>query len=167
MKKIIFLFLSGVLLSISSYSQSLDRITLSSGGVSCDSMSATLGELLVFSLTNGGYSFSAGGQSDEENTGGFLVGTAPACVQKENHAISVYPNPVKEVINVKIDGSKVSALYLVLFDAGGKLVMQKTVNFENGLFVIDVHSLAAGSYSLNGYTNSGERLDPVVFTKVE
>jgi hypothetical protein len=167
MKKILFLLVFTVLGYLSSFSQTLDRITIAAGGISSDSMSATIGELFVFSMSNGGYSLDAGGQSDNKNTGGIGAGITPVNVQKDDNKVLLYPNPVKDIINIQINGTQESALYLVIFDASGKLSLQRSTEFKNGLFSIDVQSLASGIYTMNGYTNSGKRLAPVVFTKVD
>jgi hypothetical protein len=166
MKKILFLLLFILPGYISCFSQTLDRITIAAGGISSDSMSATIGELFVFSMSNGGYSLDAGGQSDNKNTGGLGAGISPIS-QKDGDKVLLYPNPVKDIINIQINGSQESAIYLVIFDASGKLALQRTAKYENGLFNIGVQSLVPGIYTMNGYTNSGQRLAPVVFTKVE
>ena len=115
--------------------QNLDRVTLSSGGISHEGISATIGELFVFSINADGISLDAGGQSDEEDTGGVpdLPTANPLQVEQKMQTM-VYPNPVEDLLNLQINGLKSETVAFQVFDALGKLVLQQTKSSSEKLY---------------------------------
>ena len=59
---------------------------------------------------------------------------------------TLYPNPAVSVVHIGFSSS--SAAALVVYDANGKAVMQKTISSGSGSQTINVSSLAAGVYTI-------------------
>ena len=59
--------------------------------------------------------------------------------------ISIYPNPAKTHIKLKVNG-KEGALNLKIFDLKGQIVMRKEISQENNL--INISSLKHGMYTI-------------------
>lgn len=62
--------------------------------------------------------------------------------------IAVYPNPVRNVLNVRINADKADRATLALTDISGKLVLTRSVQIVAGpnLVPVQVNSLSAGTY---------------------
>ena len=63
-------------------------------------------------------------------------------------AIFVYPNPAKEFINVEFSGLSDENISIEIIDVFGKVVQKENRKNENGIFNLNVSSLAAGYYVL-------------------
>ncbi|MBN2779009.1 MAG: T9SS type A sorting domain-containing protein [Bacteroidales bacterium] len=147
--------------------QNLDRVTLSSGGISNEGISATIGELFVFSINADGISLDAGGQSDEEDTGGIpdVPTSNPMQIETQMQTL-VYPNPVEDLLNLQINGLKSETVSFQVFDALGKLVLQQTKSSTERIFQIKVSELTAGNYYIKGYSVLGENIGEIKFIKL-
>ncbi|MDD4217913.1 MAG: T9SS type A sorting domain-containing protein [Bacteroidales bacterium] len=147
--------------------QNLDRVTLSSGGISNEGISATIGELFVFSINADGISLDAGGQSDEEDTGGVpdLPTANPLQVEQKMQTM-VYPNPVEDLLNLQINGLKSETVAFQVFDALGKLVLQQTKSSSEKLYQLKVSELTSGNYYIRGYSVLGENIGEIKFIKL-
>jgi hypothetical protein len=112
------------------------------------SISYTIGEGVASTFTNG----------DKTITQGFHQTTISVKVinelQKVDFSISAFPNPVIEVITLKVDVENVSGLQYLLFDQSGKLVSQK--NIESSETAIPVEQLQEGIYIIKIRENSKE-----------
>ena len=147
--------------------QNLDRVTLSSGGISNEGISATIGELFVFSINADGISLDAGGQSDNEDTGGIPDVTTANPLQVENEMQTmVYPNPVEDLLNLQINGLKSETVSFQVFDALGKLVLQQTKSSTERIFQLKVSELTSGNYYIRGYSVTGENIGEIKFIKL-
>ena len=62
--------------------------------------------------------------------------------------IFVYPNPAKEFINVEFSGLSDENISIEIIDVFGKVVQKENRKNENGIFNLNVRSLAAGYYVL-------------------
>ena len=62
--------------------------------------------------------------------------------------IFVYPNPAKEFINVEFSGLSDENISIEIIDVFGKVVQKENRKNENGIFNLNVRSLAAGYYLL-------------------
>lgn len=62
----------------------------------------------------------------------------------EEFSINVYPNPVRDVLNVNIEHSEQSLIYL--FDLNGKLIV--SANTNQSVFTYDMSTLSRGTYIL-------------------
>ena len=63
-------------------------------------------------------------------------------------AVFVYPNPAKEFINVEFSGLSDENISIEIIDVFGKVVQKENRKNENGIFNLNVRSLAAGYYLL-------------------
>ena len=74
-------------------------------------------------------------------------------LQKENTDWTIYPNPINNELNIQYSGSSKN-LFVELFDAAGKKVMEQKGTFPNS--VLNVQSLSSGTYvlQLNDGTNT-------------
>ena len=93
-------------------------------------------------------------------TQGFLQPTSKGSVSSTNPTsqgidndmdnIKVYPNPTEDILFVEtLEAAEATGSYQ-LFDAAGKIVLSKTLPLKEGTnkWILNVHSLAAGSYYL-------------------
>lgn len=76
-----------------------------------------------------------------------------------NASFSVYPNPAKDKVHVKINDMRTNKAHIRLFNINGKLLKTKTVSSSST--EIDVRDLVAGSYVIvveNGNKISSQKL---------
>lgn len=154
------LFLYGTVIQ----SQNLDRVAISSGGISSDTLNATIGEIFVFSVNSSGISLDAGSQSDESNTGGIPNSITQTDISRTE--ILVYPNPVKDNLNLKINGLNSETISFQVYDVSGKLVLQSNKSGINNLYNIKVEQLQQGNYFIKGYTANGLSIGEIKFIKL-
>jgi hypothetical protein len=67
----------------------------------------------------------------------------------EISSISVFPNPVQDVLNVNISNFESGAIKAVLFDESGRQVLNR--QFINGFNQVNVSMLSKGNYTLSIY----------------
>jgi len=144
--------------------QTFDRVAISSGGISSDTINATIGELFVFTVTGGGMSLDAGSQSGTNNTGGLI--TTVTKTESQQTEILVYPNPVADYLNLQINGLHSENISFQVFDVGGKLVLNQNGTGNNSVYRLNVHTLSAGDYFIKGYTSQGESFNQIKFIKL-
>ena len=144
--------------------QNLDRVAISSGGISSDTINATIGETFVFSLSNTGISLDAGAQSDQNNTGGMTNTVTKTEINQAD--MLVYPNPVQDFLNLQISGLSSETVSFQVYDAAGKLVMQYNSVGSNNLHRLQVKQLPQGNYFIQGYTPKGEAIGKIKFIKL-
>ena len=85
-----------------------------------------------------------------------------------DNAISAYPNPATDMVQVKLEFSQpYSDVKLRLLDNLGRVVYYKalTQTFSTHVEPVNVSSLAAGTYMLQVETIDGQRSLPVVIVK--
>lgn len=72
----------------------------------------------------------------------------------ETPAISIFPNPFPDVLNVKIESAPVATLYVEIYDLCGRKLLHQTESGNE--FAISTSNLAAGTYlacfGINGET---------------
>lgn len=144
--------------------QNLDRLSLSSGGYSGDSMNVTLGEVFIFTLSGGNIALESGSQSSTGNTG--TVTEAEISEDAVWGTLLLFPNPVSDFLNFSIDGFDDSFLYIQVFDMSGREVFAHNVVANTGLFTINISALPSGVYIFSGTTRQGLSVGKVKFTKV-
>jgi hypothetical protein len=79
--------------------------------------------------------------------------------QKQDRRIVVYPNPAETAVFIKGRLDKAGDISISLYDMNGKLLSNKKVHFNDGLFTeeLSVREYAAGNYLLNvHYTTNGQ-----------
>ncbi len=86
-------------------------------------------------------------------------------LRKANSSISLYPNPVKELLNISFEASKNGKASLIVLDAQGKQVLMETSNVQKGANVLRLNAnmLASGTYFLR--IQNDELLEVVKFVK--
>ena len=67
----------------------------------------------------------------------------------KNSAITLYPNPVKEVLNLS---SEAKVNKVIILDYSGRKVLEKSLNGENK---VDVQTLVKGNYLIQIFTEKG------------
>jgi len=75
-----------------------------------------------------------------------VVSLCTGITELDHSFTSVYPNPVKDVINVSIESSLVNQATIEIYDAIGKMIIKEKVS--GSLTAINVESLAKGIYVL-------------------
>jgi hypothetical protein len=65
---------------------------------------------------------------------------------KNELTVVLYPNPVDDILNVKISGAKGEKISYTLFDISGKLISVK--DEKNSSFTINMVSVLSGAYIL-------------------
>lgn len=85
------------------------------------------------------------------------IGTGISDHRLTDGQISVYPNPVDDILNVDANLLSGGSLQLQLFDLNGKLVSQKQVAINSGKenTNLSLSHFAAGSYILNAVFKTG------------
>lgn len=144
--------------------QNVDRLSLSSGGYSGDSMNVTLGEVFVFTLSGGNITLESGTQGSTGNTG--IVTGAEITEDAAWGTLLLFPNPVSDFLNFQIDGFDDDYLYIQVFDMSGREVFTHNTVANSGLFSVNISALPSGVYIFSGTTRQGLSVGKVKFTKV-
>ncbi|MCO6492470.1 MAG: T9SS type A sorting domain-containing protein [Phaeodactylibacter sp.] len=110
----------------------------------------TLGELATATA------YYAGGQVTE----GFhqpLLSIVPVSLfTPVNERINVFPNPTAALVHIAADPESGGALQLLLFDAGGRLLLRKQGPAGQGPETVDLSGRDAGTYLLNICNGNGQ-----------
>ena len=74
------------------------------------------------------------------------------------NALNVWPNPVHDMVNIKINSSNKSEALINLFDSKGSLVKVQKTNLLQGVnqLAVDMKSLPGGVYSISISWNNGQ-----------
>jgi hypothetical protein len=164
MKKFFFLILIvGCVLQIQA--QGLDRITISSGAALTPQVQATIGQVFNFCLTGGGYILQTGAQSDTSKIDDQPVGIVTHNKPSTQHSVVLYPNPVRDEINLKFVGVSEISISISIFDINGNIALSKDIMNNETVIKFDVHKLAAGAYLLNSQTSNGTTFNSISFIK--
>ena len=144
MKKLI---MGGFLLSfvIGIMAQNLDRISLSSGGLTNDKMSVNIGELFAFTLSDNKQSFEMGSLGSIKNTGGINLPSSVKTAENVQHQVMCYPNPVKDQLTFSVSNASNHSIDVTIFDISGKIMAQTRTNSPE-LTKLDVTGLKPGQY---------------------
>ncbi|WP_276133858.1 T9SS type A sorting domain-containing protein [Polluticoccus soli] len=80
--------------------------------------------------------------------------------------IKVYPNPMGDCIFVETGFMTSGTMQCILYDAGGKQMMNMSFNVERGIArrIISASKLAAGTYFLHAMYNNGDVSSGTIFT---
>lgn len=70
-------------------------------------------------------------------------------------ALAVYPNPAKDELTVVWPKAAPAKATLQVFDAQGRLALERTLNPDDGTVRLDVSGLAAGAYILRAESSAG------------
>lgn len=79
-------------------------------------------------------------------------------------SVKLYPNPTSDILNVEVNNSVATEGTLMLYNAMGQIVWEKTILLENGKSqnVLDLSRFAEGTYMLTFHTTSEHIVQKVV-----
>lgn len=83
---------------------------------------------------------------------------------KSNIVSSIYPNPVRSVLNLDISGLENSNVQILIFDVSGHLVMEKSMNIYSSKFThkLNIEQRPAGIYNLHLISGESRQVFKVV-----
>ena len=81
-------------------------------------------------------------------------------VKKDICITQLYPNPVRDLLKIKIQSDKLQLLQLFVFDIAGKQLLAKTINLTNGVnnTIIPFANFGSGMYILKYKNTAGINL---------
>ena len=85
-------------------------------------------------------------------------------VHDNKYQISVYPNPVTDLININIRSAEQTSFNVELIDLQGKRLYRQNIDSNNN--TLDLKQFATGIYFLNVYTNGNEFLKSYKISKL-
>lgn len=158
MKKILLgiaLIFSGI-----SYSQTASPDVIGAAGahfaIPTMQMSWTLGETVTATVTDGSTTFTQG--FHQSNVSMIGVEIVDPTVE-----ISVFPNPITDVLTVEVSGTALNSQF-VLFDGAGKTLLTDKVTELS--FKVDFTAYAKGVYYLNFENEFGQILQTITLQKI-
>lgn len=105
----------------------------------------TLGESFVGSSTAYTKMYTAGFQQPTLNKQ--LIANADVKIG----SVSIFPNPVKDMINIHFDLIKQENIRMILSDANGKVLLETAVTAKLNTAYIQIKKFIAGTYYLSLY----------------
>lgn len=158
---LLFLFLFA---GMTAFPQTLDRISISSGGKATEEVNYVIGETFSFTMaSNGNIIVEAGTMAGTENTGG-LTANIPISRVADIRNIPCYPNPATDAIYFALNDKKQTSIIITVFDLTGKLV--KFLNSENTeIMNLDLLGIAPGTYITTVMNQQAEVLGSFQFIK--
>ena len=81
--------------------------------------------------------------------------------------VSVYPNPVKEILNIDYTAAEANNITLTVSDGLGRILLseKRTVSVGKNLLTVDLHKLSTGNYTLSVHNNNNDK-QSFQFTKL-
>lgn len=136
----------GILFTTVLCSQESNQNVLSSAGGTFEGASIqldwTLGELAVNTINNPNLIVTQGFHQPYNNV------TDLSDLPPELGLIQVFPNPVRDRLNLHIDLKSNEDVKIVLFDVAGELVIEDEINGDKKYHVKDLGNLVSGTYFL-------------------
>ncbi|NDH07229.1 T9SS C-terminal target domain-containing protein [bacterium] len=130
-------------------------MTINGAGVATTTNTGTFG--VKYTISN-----VYGCQNSRTITGTIIsCGSKPTSAVNNNDAVSytMYPNPAKDVVNIKMD-MLVGSAELTITDIVGKQVRKQALSL--GSNEIDITNLAKGLYTVNITTKDGKKVQKLV-----
>ena len=131
-----------LLSGIAVHAQELVSTAGSYGETSSGSLSWTIGEPVIETITNGTNTLTQGFQQSK------LTVTAINELKVSGIELSVYPNPTNSFLSIEVKADKQKDLLLSLFDLNGRLILQKMMagnkqtikmqNYKPGTYILKV-----------------------------
>ena len=151
MKRQLLFFFIFLLLTIFTYSQTLERQTISfSGGISVEDLGRLLlfniGEAIISTSINGSFILTQGFEQPDSLT---PMKSATLIEYNIYGHQRVYPNPASQNIFVELMSKRHSSLMISLIDNLGKEIFSKEVILETGIIQsteFNISDLANGQY---------------------
>lgn len=139
--------------------QSTTPTVLASAGGESTQLSWTAGETVVQTLTSSSVVLTQGFHQPN------LVITSIAEPSLPTPAtITVFPNPVNDQLNIRIEESR-ELLTVTVFDLQGKLLLPATAPIGNGTHSYDFSTFSAGTYYLRAVDATGKQVKTVKILK--
>ncbi len=155
MKKLVVL-LSIMFIATTISAQEIEREVVASAGTTSASegytISWTLGEVAVSTLTAEGYTLSQG-----FHQGAYAV-TAIDDLLPENYEMNVYPNPSPDYVTFSYDFPEEERIILRLYSLDGKLLQEQELNPEAKKVQVDLQAYSASTYILKVISVQGKSL---------
>jgi len=113
------------------------------------------------SWTLGGIQSTTYNNGDVIITQGFMqsdlsVTTISKHIEDNNYSVKVYPNPVKDNLNIKFDPNNKEDLLIYLYNITGKQILTKTLKNNNKIETINFKKLNNGIYFLKTLSSDGK-----------
>jgi len=144
--------------------QNLDRIAISSGGMSTDVVNYVIGEVFNFTMASGGnITIETGTLGSTVNTGGLHNGTKIEEVA-ELKKVACYPNPAIDAIYFTINDKSQTSLFVNVFDITGKLLISETTQ-NMDIMKLDLQPVSQGTYIATISNSKNEVLGSFKFVK--
>jgi len=122
------------------------------GETTSGSLSWTVGEPVIETITDGTNTLTQGFQQSK------LTVTAINDLEVSGIELSVYPNPTNSFLSIEVKADKQRDLLLCLFDINGRLILQKkmegnkqTINMQNYKPAIYILKVTEGNKEINTY----------------
>jgi hypothetical protein len=142
-------------------SQTIDRVSISSGAFSDNSMNYTIGETFNFSFANGGdVSFEMGSSGSNSFTGGIINQIENEnCLEKQ---IVIFPNPAQNEFQISFNKNNNEGIQVQVFNISGQLIYSNT-SYENS-HKINIGNWSNGVYQvlLKNLTTNSEGTYPLI-----
>lgn len=145
------LLLAGLIMSLTSYAQEINPETISSAGAKMEqangSITFTVGELIVQSFVdvNGnvlGNGYTSGAASSTQ------VLTVTEVPDDYMH-VSIFPNPTTDLVQIKIENSKIDVFSIRICDAQGKIIQDEKYQSVNATIGINTSTWQNGNYQVS------------------
>lgn len=120
-------------------------------------LSWTVGETVIATLGNGSYTLTQGFHQTR------LSATAIDDLPAPGLILTVYPNPMIDILHLRVDEGDFSRLKFVMLSMEGKSLLTKTISKK--LTDIDMQTFAPGNYLLQVRRKSGEIIKTFQVTK--
>jgi len=78
-----------------------------------------------------------------------------------NYSIKLFPNPVKDILNIEFSPNRQNQIILDLFSADGKIVMSKIIESNEKQIDLDFTGYRSGLYLLKAYTSNNYLINTV------
>ena len=165
MKKIIW-FVAMLLLAVSTQAQvaALRQVFSSGGSVASSATinaSQTLGEAIIGTSSTSASVIATQGFEQPDN-----FTTSIETPEGYMLDVSVYPNPVGDLMNIKLEGTITSPIQIELYDASGRLIPGWTREVrQTGIIEQPAAQLASGAYFLRVSQTNGTPLRTLPIVK--
>ena len=153
MRKFYFLFLSAIACTTAFAQQNVSPSVMAAGGgvskYNDIELEWTLGEF--FTGTSSAYNnmYTAGFHQPLLNKQPFKQDNL------QTGTVTVFPNPVKDVINLNFQLAKSAMVKMVLTDVNGKALLERNLQSKANIARIPVQQFVAGNYFITLYDDKG------------
>ncbi len=154
-----------------SYSQNIDPSVLATGGgidsTTQMSLEWTLGEIAVTTLSSETIMITEGYHQPwlvvSEYDDSSITNTSTANLDFQ---IKINPNPVKSFVNIQMQSSENSEIFINLYSLEGKQMMGKLKKQSSDYFEIDLSDLSSGLYLLRFTNLNGDVIQTYKLSKI-